>query len=109
MVTTTCPAHDICCAFFKAMDLDSNGFIEKPEIIKISTTAFGETPEAAEARWNTMIKDMDKNEDQKISMEEYAAWWEKDTAEKKEADGTFVKGYAEYLLNKLETLQKVQG
>jgi|EP01047_Picozoa_sp_COSAG01_P037789 hypothetical protein len=38
-----------------------DGLITKDEVLRCATVAFGETPEAAEARWSTMLADMDTN------------------------------------------------
>ena len=63
-VTVDSAAHEICAAFFKAMDDDGNGFLEEDEIVKIAA-AFGETEEKARERFAKMLKDMDENGDGK--------------------------------------------
>jgi hypothetical protein len=90
------------------MDLNGSGAIEAAEAQQISIAAFGENKEAAETRWKQMLTDMDKDHDAKISSEEYTAWWTKTTADKVQEDGTFVAGYASYLLEKLAKLSAVK-
>ena len=104
-VTSSYSAAQICAAFFAAMDFDGSGSIEAAEAKTISTVAFDESTQAADKCWKQMLKDMDKDHDEKISKAEYTAWWKKTTADKVQADGTFVAGYAKYLLSKLALLE----
>ena len=106
MVDAKSKASDICAAFFKAMDLDGNSYIEEAEVLKISCEAFGECEDAGKKRWAKMLADMDKDDDKKISEKEYSEWWMKDTSDKIQEDGTFVEGYAAFLI---ENLAKIQG
>lgn len=59
-------------------------------------------------RWNKMLQDMDKDHDGKVSCEEYTSFWMEDTKSKQRDDGTFVPGYAEYLLEKLDKLTELK-
>lgn len=43
-VTETSTAAEICAAYFKAIDIDDNGFIEETEMLQISEIAFGAPP-----------------------------------------------------------------
>ena len=104
-VITSSKASAICDAFFNAMDLDANGFIVESEAKKISA-AFGEDSMAAAKRWAAMLNDMDKNNDNKISREEYTEWWMAKASGKIEKDGRFAAGYANYLIEKLTKLQR---
>ena len=105
-VTVASKATAICDAFFNSMDLDANGVIVESEAKKISMCAFGEDSMAAARRWQAMLRDCDQNKDQKISREEYTEWWMKKAASKVQKDGKFAAGYAEYLIEKLTTLQR---
>lgn len=108
-ITAESKASDICAAFFQAMDLDGSGFIEEAEVTTIATVGFGQDAAGAAERWATMLKDMDGNADKKISEAEYTAWWTKSTAEKTQEDGTFIKGYADYLLECYKKLSSARS
>jgi Ca2+-binding EF-hand superfamily protein len=122
-------ALEICGGFFRAMDLDRNGFIEESEVKIIATVAFDETEEQAQNRWNRMLSDMDTNHDDKISHDEYVAWWMEHTKDKTfskktkkkngedvdcDGDGDeteetyFAEGYASYLLRSLLRITSVK-
>lgn len=114
-------ALEICGGFFRAMDLDRNGFIEKSEVKIIATVAFDETEELAEKRWERMLKDMDTNHDNMISHDEYVSWWMGNTKDKTfkktvtdEETGEeieqiyFAEGYASYLLKSLLRITSVK-
>jgi Ca2+-binding EF-hand superfamily protein len=103
-------ARDICAAFFVSMDLDGNGFIEENEVKVISMVAFQEDEDAAQRRWHSMLRDMDENQDCKISQDEYIKWWIAHTQDKiQQPDGeTFVQGYASYLLQSLLRITSVK-
>lgn len=98
-------AEEICAAFFSAMDINSNGYLEEEEMLEISEVAFGESTEDSMIRWNKMLEDMDKDHDGQISMKEYTSWWLADTKRHQTKDGKFVTGYANYLIGSLGRLQ----
>lgn len=111
-------ALEICAGFFRAMDLDRNGFIEESEVKIIATVAFDETEDQAAKRWHRMLTDMDTNHDSKISHDEYVAWWMENTKDKtitrkKEGSDTevetyFAEGYASFLLRSLLRITSVK-
>mmetsp|Transcript_36796 Transcript_36796/g.54057 ORF Transcript_36796/g.54057 Transcript_36796/m.54057 type:complete len:209 (+) Transcript_36796:90-716(+) len=101
-------ASAFCKAFFDAMDLNGNGFLEEDEIKKISAVAFGEDEAAATKRWSKMLKDMDKNEDKKISQEEYTNFWMSEAKDKIDDDGNFAPKYKTYLSKCLSKLEKAK-
>mmetsp|Transcript_12230 Transcript_12230/g.35467 ORF Transcript_12230/g.35467 Transcript_12230/m.35467 type:complete len:264 (-) Transcript_12230:173-964(-) len=107
-LTVNSLAADICAAFFASMDLDGNGFIEEQEVKIISVVAFNEGEDAASSRWQTMLNDMDENKDMKISRQEYISWWVNHTKDKTKPDGTFIEGYAAYLLKCLQRVTSVK-
>eukprot|EP00529_Nitzschia_sp_RCC80_P026725 CAMPEP_0113456996 /NCGR_PEP_ID=MMETSP0014_2-20120614/9176_1 /TAXON_ID=2857 /ORGANISM="Nitzschia sp." /LENGTH=283 /DNA_ID=CAMNT_0000348469 /DNA_START=212 /DNA_END=1063 /DNA_ORIENTATION=- /assembly_acc=CAM_ASM_000159 len=114
-------ALEICGGFFRAMDLDRNGYIEESEVKIIATVAFDETEEQADQRWRRMLEDMDTNKDDMISQEEYVSWWMNHTKDKTftttvkdEKTGEdreevfFAEGYASYLLKSLLRITSVK-
>lgn len=100
----TFDARRVCEEFFKTQDADGNGFISKPEVIKVATMAFGQSAADAEGMWVSMMELMDKDHDGKISKKEYVDYWESQTEAKKGQDGLYPEGYRVYLLEKLAKL-----
>ncbi|KAL3943177.1 MAG: hypothetical protein SGBAC_002738 [Bacillariaceae sp.] len=102
-------AAEICEAFFKCMDFNGNGFIEEGESKILSVVAFDKDLESADAHWTAMVTAMDRDEDGKISKDEYVAWWTERHANKSvKEDGTFVEDYARYLLECLQRISSVK-
>lgn len=73
-----------------------------------SRSRSGESELKSMERWNKMLQDMDKDHDGKVSCEEYTNFWMEDTKTKQRDDGTFVPGYAEYLIERLDKLTELK-
>eukprot|EP00555_Chaetoceros_dichaeta_P003337 CAMPEP_0198248504 /NCGR_PEP_ID=MMETSP1447-20131203/255_1 /TAXON_ID=420782 /ORGANISM="Chaetoceros dichaeta, Strain CCMP1751" /LENGTH=211 /DNA_ID=CAMNT_0043932911 /DNA_START=62 /DNA_END=697 /DNA_ORIENTATION=+ len=106
-VTSTSPASEIIDAFFEAIDLDSSGCIDEAEALVIAKIGFGQDEETAAKYWKEDLCSEDSNHDNKLSKEEYVAWWTKKSDGKKNDDGTFEKKYAESLISSLTKVQSV--
>lgn len=99
-------AHNLCDAFFDAMDANGDGFLVEDEIKNISKWAFGAKEDSAHETWLIMRDQMDTNKDGKISKEEYSTYWMAQCKGKIQPEsGKFVPEYQNYLLGKLGKLR----
>ena len=94
-------AKKMCDAFFDEMDMNGDGYLVEDEIKTISRWAFSAKEEEANERWLDMLHNMDYDNDNKISKQEYSDYWMNETKNKIKPDGTFVDGYRHYLLKQL--------
>ena len=106
-IQSVAKADVLCNAFFDAMDLDGSGQIEESEAKTISKKGFGQDEAAAENYWKKMLQDMDTNKDNKISREEYSAFWMSEAKDKIQSNGNFAAGYTTYLWDRLEALKAI--
>jgi len=103
-------AHNLCDAFFDAMDANGDGFLVEDEIMNISKWAFGAKDNTAQDTWVIMRDQMDTNKDGKISREEYSTYWMAQCKGKIQPEsGKFVPEYQKYLLGKLGKLGKLRA
>lgn len=57
---------------FTSLDTDKSGFIEKEELqAAVQNLGISMSPKDV----NNMMTDLDKNKDNKISLEEFSSWW----------------------------------
>lgn len=99
-------AHNLCDAFFDAMDANGDGFLVEDEVKNISKWAFGAKEDSAHETWLIMRDQMDTNKDGKISKEEYSTYWMAQCKGKiQPQSGKFVPEYQKYLLGKLGKLR----
>jgi len=106
MTSSTSPASEIIDAFFQAIDIDSSGYIDEAEALVIAKVGFGQDEEAAAKYWKDLCSS-DADNDNKISKEEFVAWWTIKTASKTNDDGTFETEYSKYIITSLEKIQSV--
>jgi len=96
----TLKARELCSEFFRVLDTNNDGFIEKEEVL-LCHSVFSPHPKEGERLWSLMAN----KDDSRISKEQYVGYWMREVEGEIGANDYFHHNYARFIQSRLAKLK----